>query len=82
MSSPDDHRPIWFEPFGLFFRPVSIAGWILSVLALAFCAHIFLFVDDKSHSVSDTIYGIFPYWFPTLLAWIWIASKTSGPRRS
>jgi hypothetical protein len=68
----------WFKPFGFVFRPVSITGWILSLLALAFCVHIFLFVDGKSHSVSDTLYGVFPYWIPTFLVWIWIASRTSG----
>jgi hypothetical protein len=82
MTSLDKHRPIWFEPFGLIFRPVSITGWIISVVALAFCVHIFLFVDAKSHSVSDTCYDIFPYWVPTFLAWILIANKTSRHRRS
>jgi len=68
----------WFKPFGVVFRPVSVAGWSVSLLALAFCVHIFLFVDGKSHSVSDTFYGVFPYWVPTLLLWLWIANRTSG----
>jgi hypothetical protein len=55
----------WFKPFGHVFRPASIAGWTLSLIALAFCVHIFVFVDSRSHSVSDTFYGIFPYWVPT-----------------
>ena len=76
-----DWGPIWFKPFGLIFRPVSIIGWILRLAALAFCVHIFLFVDAKSHSVSDTFYDIFPCWVPTILAWILIANKTSGHRR-
>jgi len=69
---------LWFKPFGLVFRPVSLPGWLISVAALAFCAHIFLFVDGRSHSVSDTLYGIFPYWVPSFLLWTWIASRTSG----
>lgn len=68
---------VWFKPFGVVFRPVSVAGWSVSLLALAFCVHIFLFVEGKSHSVSDTFYGVFPYWAPTLLLWLWIASRTS-----
>lgn len=71
---------LWFKPFGLIFRPVSTVGWILSLLGLAFCAHIFLFIDGKSHSVSDTFYGVFPYWVPTFLVWVWIAGRTSGQR--
>ena len=67
----------WFKPFGPVFRPVSIAGWIITLIAGAFCVHIFLFVDGRSHSVSDTFYGVFPYWVPTFLLWLWIASRTS-----
>jgi hypothetical protein len=67
----------WFKPFGFIYRPVSIVGWILSLCALAFCLHVFLFVDGRSHSVSDTLYGVFPYWAPTFLVWIWIAQRAS-----
>ena len=70
----------WFKSVGVFFRPASVAGWVVTVLALAFCIHVFLFVDARSHSVSDTFYGIFPYWVPSFLLWIWIASRTSGDR--
>lgn len=70
----------WFKPFGFVFLPVSIPGWIISILAAAFCLHIFLFVDGPSYSVSDTLYGVFPYWVPTFLLWIWIASQTSSDR--
>ena len=68
----------WFKPFGLVFLPVSIPGWIITAAAVAFCLHVFLFVDGRSHSVSDTLYGVFPYWVPTFLLWIWIASMTSA----
>jgi hypothetical protein len=67
----------WFKPLGPIFRPVSILGWLVTLAALAFCIHIFLFFDHHSHSVSDLLYGIFPYWVPTFLLWIWIASRTS-----
>jgi hypothetical protein len=71
----------WFKPFGLIFIPVSISGWIVTILSAAFCVHIFRFVDGRSHSVSDTLYGIFPYCVPTFLLWAWIAGRTSGDER-
>jgi len=73
----------WFKSCGPVFRPASIAGWIITLVAVAFCVHIFLFVDGRSHSVSDTFYGVFPYWVPTFLVWLWVASRTSTgrPRR-
>jgi uncharacterized membrane protein len=71
----------WFRPAGFFFVPVSALGWLTSALAIAFCAQVFWFVDSHSHSVSDTLYGVFPFWVPTLLALAWIADRT-GARAS
>jgi hypothetical protein len=59
----------WFRPFGFVFLPVSISGWIISMLAAAFCLHICWFVDGRFHSASDTLYGVFPYCVPTFLLW-------------
>jgi hypothetical protein len=68
----------WFRPFGIGFVPVSIIGWALTLVAFGFCAHIFLFVDGRSHSVSDALYGIFPFWVPALLALGWVADRSGG----
>lgn len=68
----------WFKPVGVFFVPVAVGGWIITLLAAAFCAQVFWFVDTHSHSVSDTLYGVFPFWVPTLLALAWIADRTGG----
>lgn len=57
---------------------MSPAGVIVSLLLLLFLIHIFLFVDSRSHSVSDTLYGIFPFWVPAILLWLWAGSKTSS----
>ncbi len=70
----------WFKPAGPIYRPISLRGWIITLLAFAFCLHVFLFIDGRSHSVSDTVYGIFPYWIPTFLLWVWIATCTSSRR--
>jgi hypothetical protein len=72
----------WFRPFGIVFVPVSLAGWIVTLLAAAFCAQVFLAVDLRSHSVSDTLYGIFPFWTPTFLLWVWLAGRLCGSRTS
>jgi hypothetical protein len=70
----------WFKPAGMLFIPTTLLGWLITGLAAAFCLQIFWFVDAHSHSVSDTLYGIFPYWVPTLLAFAWIADRTGGRR--
>lgn len=70
----------WFRPMGLLFRPVSIAGWLVTLAALVFCVQVFIAIDRHSHSVSDTLYGIFPFWVPALLLLAWIADRTGGRR--
>ena len=69
-------RP-WFKSLGWVWRPISWQGWALTFLALAFCAQVFLAVDRRSHSVSDTLYGIFPYVVPTFLLLAFVAWRTS-----
>ena len=68
------NRP-WFRQWGWIYRPVSVAGVVITLLFLAFCVNVFTAVDRQSHSVSDTLYGIFPFWVPAFLVWVWIAQK-------
>jgi hypothetical protein len=66
----------WFKPAGVVFLPASPAGWLITAFAIVFCVQVFSFVDARSHSATDTLYGIFPFWVPTLLALAWIADRT------
>ena len=68
----------WFRPAGLLFVPASALGWLLSGAALAFCVQMFWAVHRHSHSATDTLYGIFPFWVPTMLVLAWIADRTGG----
>jgi hypothetical protein len=67
----------WFKRFGWVYRPVSWQGAALVLLALAFCVRVFVAIDRHSHSVSDTLYGIFPYFACCFLLVHWVASNTS-----
>jgi hypothetical protein len=71
-------KRIWFRPWGWVFRPVSILGWCALALAVLFCAQVFLAVDQRSHSASDTLYEFFPYVSGMFLMLNWLASKTGG----
>ncbi|GAC1476779.1 MAG: hypothetical protein NVS1B4_18260 [Gemmatimonadaceae bacterium] len=68
----------WFKPWGWIYRPVAWPALVLVTLVAAFCLHVFVAVDRRSHSVSDTLYGVFPYVVPCLMLLNWVASKTSG----
>ena len=67
----------WFKRLGWFYLPVSVPGAIIALAVLAFCLQVFLAVDHKSHSVSDTLYGVFPFFACAFLLFDWIAARTS-----
>lgn len=71
-------RRRWFVSWGWIYRPASSQGFVLVLLVAIFCIQAFLAVDRHSHSVSDTLYGVFPFVVPALILLYWVASKTSG----
>lgn len=71
-------KNIWFKRVGWIYLPVSLPGAIITLAALAFCAQVFLAVDHKSHSASDTFYGVFPFYACAFLLFDWIAGRTSN----
>jgi len=68
---------IWFKKWGWIYRPVSWQGILVNLFVLAFCLNVFLAIDQNSHSVSDTLYGIFPFFIPAFGIYLWVASKRS-----
>ena len=54
---------------------MSRVGWLLVCLTIVFLISVFLAVDRHSHSVSDTLYGIFPYFVSSLMTLYCIASR-------
>lgn len=67
---------IKFREFGWIYAPASFAAWALLIAFVGFAAQVFVAVDSRSHSVSDTLYGIFPYWGVCFLLWNWVASRS------
>lgn len=67
----------WFKRFGWFYVPRSMVGFVLLFLAAVFCLTVFLAVDRHSHSVTDTLYGVFPFFVCVFLLLDWLGSRTS-----
>jgi len=67
----------WFNKTKFIHLPSSPVGFVIYVLAILFLITVFVAVDRNSHSVSDTLYGIFPYFVSTFLLVEWLADKTS-----
>lgn len=73
-------KPIWFKRWGWFYLPISLPGMVITLAALAFCVQVFLAIDRHSHSASDTLFGVFPFFACCFLLFDWIAGRTShGP---
>lgn len=45
----------WFTRKGIIYLPVSIIGWVILAIALAYAVFTFIDIDKHSHSVSDTL---------------------------
>lgn len=67
----------WFKRFGWFHIPISVAGAVVFLVAGLFCLTVFTAVDRHSHSVSDTLYGVFPFFVCTFLLVDWIGGRTN-----
>jgi len=71
-----------FTRVGWFYLPCSVGGSVLCLFAAGFCATVFAAVDRHSHSVRDTLYGIYPYFVATFLLLDWVARRISeSPRQ-
>lgn len=68
----------WFKRLGWFYLPISLPGMVITLGALAFCAQVFWAIDRQSHSMSDTLYSIFPFFVCTFLLLDWVAARTSN----
>jgi hypothetical protein len=67
----------WFKRLGWFYIPISAPGFVVCLFAMLFCLTVFAAVDRHSHSASDTLYGVFPFFVCTFLLLDWIGGRTS-----
>lgn len=52
-------------------------AWVISAVLLALCTQVFVAIDMRSHSITDTLYSVFPFWTSAFLLWNWIGSRSS-----
>lgn len=74
---PKSRKGAWFVPVRWSYIPVSWQGWLLYVPFIYFLTITFIAVDRSSHSVSDTLIGIVPFWVSAAVVMHWIASHKS-----
>jgi len=57
------------------YRTAAPAALVLALPAAIFTATCFVAIDRHSHSISDTLYGIYPFWGTTFLLWDWLVRR-------
>ncbi len=72
-------KTAWFKRVGWFLIPASVPAAVICVAAALFCLTVFQAVDRHSHSVSDTLYGVFPSFACAFLLLDWFARRCSKP---
>ena len=45
----------WFKRKGIFYLPVTFAGWLILMAGIACAVYVFIDIDGRSHSASDTL---------------------------
>jgi hypothetical protein len=65
-----------FTRVGWFCVPSSLLGWFICAMAIVFCVTVFVAIDRHSHSASDTLYGVFPYFVCTFLMLDWLGRRS------
>jgi hypothetical protein len=45
----------WFKQAGILFIPISFIGWLIALGSLVYTVYVFVDIDSRSHSVSDTL---------------------------
>lgn len=70
-------KATWFKHWGWFYRPAAWRGSTLVALTILFCLQVFGVIDRRSHSASDTLCGIFPFWVSAWTVLGWTASRAS-----
>jgi hypothetical protein len=74
-------KPLWFRRKGIFFIPKSLIGWAIMLISIIYAIYVFIDIDSRSHSASDTLRPFFIYLLLIGLAYTLIAFLTSsGPK--
>jgi len=60
-------RPARFWKWFAFYYPASKEGWAVTLFLLLLAIKMFVFIDSRSHSVSDTLLAFAPWAFTIML---------------
>jgi membrane protein DedA with SNARE-associated domain len=68
----------WFKRIGIFFIPKSFIGCVIMLAGIIYAVYVFIDIDSRSHSASDTLRPFFLYLLIIGLVYTFIAFLTSS----
>lgn len=66
-----------FRKFGWIYIPVTIAGWILTVIYVGISVYTLARIGQNYDSLRSSLIRFFPYFICFSVVWFWIAGNTS-----
>jgi hypothetical protein len=70
-----------FKKAGWIFVPVSLIGWIITVLYAAVGIITLVSIDRSYNSMYSSLIRFFPYFISLSVIWFWIACNTSENKK-
>ena len=55
IQNQKDMNLNWFVRRGIFYQPITVVGWVILAGMVAYVVYAFVVIDQRSHSVSDTL---------------------------
>jgi F0F1-type ATP synthase assembly protein I len=66
-----------FRKAGWLFAPVSLIGWIVTLVYATLCIYVLVAIDSRYNALYPSLIRFFPYFVSFTLIWYWIAHNTS-----
>lgn len=68
-------KQVHFKKRDWFYLPASLPGFVIALILFVHTLWVAKVIDATSHSVSDTLYSLFPFACCTFLVYEWLAKK-------
>jgi succinate-acetate transporter protein len=69
-----------FRKTGWIFVPVSLAGWIVTLLYAAVSIFTLVMIDCTYNNLKNSLIRFFPYFISLSVLFFWIASNSTGEK--
>jgi hypothetical protein len=70
-------RGMHFKKSGWIFVPVSVWGWIITIIYLTVSVYTLVIIGQNYNSVKNSLIRFFPYFISFSVVFFWIAANMS-----